>query len=380
MFWLQSLGVLAAGVAAIYAVAAAAAMRIGPWRKRAYAHRRQPVTILKPLCGLEPGLETCLRSFCTQDYPAYQIVFGVADANDPVLTVARRLQDEFDTLSIDVVVDPTPHGSNRKVSNLINMLPFAAFETLVVADSDILVGTDYLDRVVTTLGTQPGGLVTCAYRARPGESVWSRLAALFVNEWFLPSVLISQRLGYTGFGFGSTLALTRQTLAAAGGFQAVANELADDHALTARVRMATNQPVVLSDYIVTTLTNDATFGTMLAHETRWMRTIRLITPQSYFLTGFSFGLPVACAAIVLGYNSPLVWVLVGVALAARLDLHRTQSRHFERSMWRDIALLPLRGALNALIWALGFGRKSVQWRGHRYAVDSRGTLQHTPRE
>lgn len=378
IFWLRVVGTLAAAIAAIYGVAFAAAVRAGPRRSRVDRRRHPPVTILKPLCGSESALEACLRSFCTQKYPDYQVIFGVAEADDPALDVARRLQTEFDNPAIDIVVDPAPHGSNRKISNVINMFRQARFDTIVLADSDIRVDTAYLERVVTTLNAHPDAVVTCAYRAQPGPSVWSRLGALFVNEWFLPLVLISQRLGYSSFGFGATLALTRDTLERAGGFEGVADNLADDYALVENVQAVTGQPAVLSDYIVDTITHEPSFKSMLAQETRWMRTIRLLTPLSYFFTGFSFGLPAACAAIILGYDSPLVWALVALAVVAHLDIHRTQARKLGWAIWRDLWLLPLRGVVNALVWARGFTHRSILWRGHHYSTDSTGRLKHGP--
>ncbi|NNC23586.1 glycosyltransferase [Salinisphaera sp. USBA-960] len=377
---MQLVGGLAAGVAFVYTAAAAILVRRGPPAPRQKPRPQPPVTILKPLCGQEQGLEDCLRSFCTQDYPQYQIVFGVADANDPALTVVERLQATFDSPMIDVVVDPTQHGSNRKVSNLLNMLPRAAHDTLIVADSDIRVDSDYLERIIATLNTHPRAVVTCAYRAFPGPSIWSRLGALFVNGWFLPSVLISQRLGQTSFGFGSTLAFNRSMLDSAGGFQAVADELADDHALTERVAQETGESAVLSDYVVETVADEPTLSAMLAHETRWMRTIRLLASRRYCLTILSFGLPVTCIAIGLGYTSPVVWALVTLTAVSRIDLHRTQAHRLGHSPWRDLWLLPVRGVLNGFVWLCGFGRRAVDWRGRQYAVDSTGTLQHNPRD
>ena len=161
--------------------------------------RLPPVTLLKPLCGAEPDLYEHLRSFCQQDHPEFQIVFGVRDRADPALEVVERLAAEFPSLPIDIVVNPKQHGSNCKVSNLINMMARARHDVLALADSDTFVGRDYLSTVTAPLQDQNVGLVTCIYRGVPTERIWSRLGAMYINEWYVPSVLLAWLFGYGGY-------------------------------------------------------------------------------------------------------------------------------------------------------------------------------------
>ncbi len=217
-------GVALAVMGSLYAVVAAAVMwlsrrrrsysvAISPRMSDAPAQRPQAgVTVLKALCGAEPGLYRQLRSFCSQDYPAYQLVFGVREAADPALQVVRCLQEEFPGLDIAVVINPSLHGSNRKISNLINMLPAARHSVLVMADSDIVVAGDYLARVTAPLSEPDVGLVTCPYFGRPGVGVASQLGAMFINEWFMPSVLLAQRFGARSFVSGATIAVRTEAL------------------------------------------------------------------------------------------------------------------------------------------------------------------------
>ena len=157
----------------------------------------RPVTVLKPLCGAEPETYDSLRSFCDQAYPEYQIVFGVSDSNDPAVGIVERLQREFPQANLQIAIDRRQHGSSRKVSNLINMMPLARYDMLVLSDSDIRVGRDYLARIVAPLQDRGVGIVTCAYRGVPRAGLWSQLGALFINDWFIPSVRVAAYRGFS---------------------------------------------------------------------------------------------------------------------------------------------------------------------------------------
>ncbi len=165
-----------------------------------------PATLLKPLCGVEPETYECLRSFCDQNYSRFQIVFGVSSDSDPAVAVVRRLQKEFPHRDLQIVIDRRQHGNSRKVSNLINMMNLARHDFLILSDSDVRVSRDYLARVVAPLLDPGVGIVTCPYRGRPREGLWSLLGALFINEWFIPSVRVAALGGSRSFAFGATIA------------------------------------------------------------------------------------------------------------------------------------------------------------------------------
>jgi ceramide glucosyltransferase len=172
-----------------YSVTALLAMRL----RRGAAQTGRPVslpavTVLKPLCGAEHNLYGCLRSFCNQMYPRFQLIFGVREADDPAVAVVRRLQREFQALDLQIAVNPAQHGSSGKVSNLINMMPLARYDYLVIADSDVRVAPDYLARVIPPLLDTAVGIVTCPYRGCPRRGAWSVLGSAFINDWFMPSV------------------------------------------------------------------------------------------------------------------------------------------------------------------------------------------------
>src|SRR5260370_317891 len=229
--WLSGCGTALAALAMAYTVMAwlAVWLRRGP--PQSGPATLPPVTVLKPLCGAERHLYDCLRSFCDQAYPRFQIVFGVRDADDPAVTVVRRLQREFPGLDLQIAINPVQHGSSGKVSNLINMMPFARYEYLVVADSDVRVAPDYLARVVPALLDSAVGIVTCPYRGYPRGGPGSVLGAAFINDWFMPSVYVAALFGSRAFAFGATIAMRREVLSSIGGVFATPPPLAVDHHL-----------------------------------------------------------------------------------------------------------------------------------------------------
>src|SRR5580658_2035819 len=232
-----SVGFACLALAAAYAVLVLVA--ILAWQMRRTTPQPvglRPVTVLKPLCGDEPGLYENLRSFCRQNHPEYQIVFGVRDPTDPALAVVERLIAEFPLLPINVVVNPQQHGSNCKVSNLMNMTVLAHHDVLAISDSDTFVGCDYLATVTAPLLDHGVGLVTCLYLGVPTRGIWSRLSSMYINEWYAPSVLLAWLFGYRSYVSRQTLCLRQDTLNAIGDLQATANHLAENYRLGELVR------------------------------------------------------------------------------------------------------------------------------------------------
>jgi ceramide glucosyltransferase len=367
-------GGLALFLAAGYSLCALFAVWAGPKPQKKANSPRPPVTILKPLCGAEPHLYECLRSFCIQDYPDFQIVFGLHEQADPALATVQRLRNEFPELDIAIVVNGFVAGPNRKAGNLSNMMAAARYDHLVIADSDIRVRPDYLARVTAPLADPGVGLVTCLYRARPVGRLWSRLGGLFIDNWFVPSVLISQRFGYNNFASGSTLALRRTELTAIGGFPAIANHLADDYmlgVLTRRLGLRT----VLSDYVVDTIVEEPSMAHLLAHELRWMRTIRLMAPISYDFSFITCTVPLALIGTALANHYPLAWALFGLTVLARGALHMIQTGRSGARPWSGLWLLPAHECLIAYIWARAFVAPHIHWRGQQYTVTRDGFLQ-----
>ena len=330
------------------------------------------VTVLKPLCGAEPTLYPCLRSFCAQAYPQLQIICGVRDAADPAVAVVRRLQAEYPTLALELVVDPRQHGSSLKVSNLINMMRVARHDILLIADADVRVGPGYLQRVVGKLADPAVGLVTCAYRGEPAADAASVLLASFVNDWFMPSVYVAAALGPSVFVSGATIALRRRTLEAFGGFAAIADQLADDYRLGELTR-GLGLRIVLAEDMVTTCIHERSVQDLLRHELRWLRTIRTVQPLGYACSFVTFGPAVALLGCALAGGTPLAVALLGLNVAARVLLHFEVRRDtaIPLSLW----VLLINDLLGLVLWGWSFASRRVHWRERQYRVSRDGSVQ-----
>jgi ceramide glucosyltransferase len=328
------------------------------------------VSILKPLKGTDPDIYESFRSHCLQDYPEYEIIFGVSDPDDPAVASVRRLQQEFPGRTIRLVVAPKILGANVKVSNLAQMLAEARYEYLLVNDSDIRVEPDYLRRVITPLADPPIGMVTCLYRAVPAPTVGSRLEALGISTDFCPSVLAARQLeGGIRFGLGSTLAFRRTDLARIGGFESFVDFLADDYELGRRIADL-GLRVVLSDVVVETHLPAYDLRGFLDHQLRWARGVRDARTGGYVGLVSTYGLMWALLAVSAAYGAPWSWAVFGVTVLLRLAvalavgnsvLHDT---HLLKNLW----LLPLRDLVAVAVWIASFAGHTVTWRGDRFAL------------
>ena len=336
------------------------------------------VTVLKPLHGAEPGLYANLVSFCRQDYPApVQIVFGVSDPGDPAAALVRDLIADFPDRDLELVINARRHGANAKVSNLINMQAAARHDTIVIADSDIVVAPDYLANIAASLG-QPGiGLVTCLYRGVGANGLWSELAAAGINYQFLPNVLVGLKLGLATPCFGSTIALSKATLTKLGGLQSVADQLADDYQLGMAVRHA-GLEVAIAPFLVTHICAERSLRELLRHDLRWARTIRAVDPVGFAGHAVTYALPLALLGLLLGGLTPAAWVLAA-ALLCRFALQAALHHLFQVANGRSIScshfwLGPIRDVVSFMVFVASFFGRGVEWRGHRYGVRADSTL------
>ena len=349
------------------------------WAGMKFVRRRNPVdfvssdlpsvSILKPLKGTDPEMYEALRSHCAQDYPEYEILFGVTSADDAAGAAVERLIAEFPQRKIRLVLCGKRLGANGKVSSLAQLVPQAAHEFLLVNDSDIVVRPDYL-RIVMTEVAQPGvGLVTCLYRAIPAKSFFSKLEALGISTDFMPGVLAAREIERgLHFGLGSTLAFRRSSLAKIGGFEAIVDYLADDYELGRRIYQH-GERVELSNAVVETNLPAYDSAGFWAHQLRWARTIRASRPGGYAGLLLTFTLPWAVAVFLL---QPRVWTgwLLAAALLARFAMAIVSAGIVlqDQLALRDLWLLPVRDFVAIVVWLGGlFGRKIV-WRGEVFRL------------
>ncbi|HMD15526.1 MAG TPA: bacteriohopanetetrol glucosamine biosynthesis glycosyltransferase HpnI [Terriglobales bacterium] len=324
-----------------------------------------PISILKPLKGIDPEIWESFCSHCEQEYPQFQIIFGVSDPGDPATEVVRKLQSKYPNLPIELIACDRVLGANIKVSNLVQMLPAARHELLLVNDSDIRVPSDYLRRVIAPLADASVGVVTCLYRGVASPTLGSRLEALGISTDFVPGVL-SARLLEQGlhFGLGSTLAFHRRDLDAIGGFEVLLDYLADDYELGSRIA-ASGKRVEIGAATVTTFLPAYTLRQFLRHQLRWSRTIRDARRWGYVGLLFTFGLPWALMTLLAAGGAAWAWLLFGLTLAARLavGLVAAECVLCDRQALRNILLLPVRDLIAPVVWAAGFMGNRIHWRG-----------------
>jgi ceramide glucosyltransferase len=370
--WLIECGYAFAFMAMAYGLITAFVTRrtVAPARRNGEAS--PPVTILKPLCGAEPETYECLRSFCEQAYPQYQVIFGVRDPDDAAVQVVQRLQKEFPRLDLTLVIERRQHGSNRKVNNLINMMAYARHDYLVISDSDVKVNSNYLANLIPPLLDAGVGIVTCCYRGIPRSGIWSQLGSMYINEWFMPSVRVAALMGYRSFGFGVTIGIRREVLARIGGFAAVSNQLADDYRLgelTRRLGLRT----VLSEVEVDTLVRERTASELIAHELRWRRTIRNLSPYGYGFSFITLGLPVTALQVLLAQGATPALAIFAVTALASVLIHFNVRRRGVSAFL--LLLVPFRDLLHLSLWVWSFATRRVQWRNDHYRLGRDGSAQ-----
>ncbi len=336
------------------------------------------VTILKPLHGVEPSLFENLASFYKQNYPGpVQIIFGVQDPADDAIAVVQRLLTQYGADHDDLVVDATMHGLNRKISNLINMWRRVEHEIVVLADSDMRVDPDYLSRIVIALEVRGIGAVTCPYHGLAGSGPWSRLAELGINAHFLPNIISAVALGFAQPCFGSTIALKCKVFAEIGGFIAIANSLADDYAIGARLSTRGYKVTVLP-VTVGHVCEEPSAAALWQHEVRWARTIRTVDPLGYAGLMMTHPFPVALLAGLAGIGAGAVEPTTAIGLcAASLGCRLTLLRLIERTFHLPSQLywlVPLRDLLSFAVFLSGIAGRNVKWRGRDYRFTSNGTL------
>ena len=328
---------------------------------------RPPMTVLKPLHGDEPLLEAALASFCAQDYPDFQIVFGVQEAGDAAIAVVDRLRTRFPQVDMELVIDPTPHGLNRKIANLINMFPSARHNLLVISDSDMHAAPDYLARVGDALAVPDTGLVTSLYTGLPARSgLTGQLGAANITQSFAAGALMARGLGRQDC-MGATMALTRETLMRIGGFPALSPFVADDAVLGAKVRDLGWQ-VTLAATVPATTVGEASLAALFRHELRWARTIRAVEPVGFAVSAIQFPAFWALATLVMSGAAAWSVVLWIAAVAWRGVLGRS----VENAMGgvRTPLWLPaLRDLLSMAVLMAAYMGAEVAWRGHILRTD-----------
>jgi ceramide glucosyltransferase len=361
------------------------------WSARSFIRQRAAssgfapgVSILKPLKGFDPGMYEAFASHCRQDYTGdYELLFGVSSLDDRAVLAVHQLQAEFPDRAIRLILCPKKLGLNGKISNVVQMAAGARYEYLIVNDSDIHVSPRYLSRIMsgfalhehTTHKDKPVGMVTAPYRGIAHGTLGSKMEALGITTDFFPGVFTALKMdGEIRFGLGSTLAVSRESLAAAGGFEALVDSLADDYELGFRIAKA-GYAVVLSHEVVATSVPPYTLSGFFAHQLRWARSVRDSRKAGYLGLVFTFGLPWAILNyLASGFSLPGL-ALLSLTLAARITVALAIGVGVldDRQVLRDLWLLPLRDFCALWVWVWSFANNQVVWRGERFEL-SNGSL------
>lgn len=331
------------------------------------------VTILKPLHGDEPCLIDNLATFLTQDHAGpIQLLCGVQRNDDPAIAAVEELRRRYPDSSIDLIIDPSPHGHNGKVANLINMSHAIAHPIVIMSDSDIAVPPNYLSRLLGALDRKGVGAVTCLYRGRGDAGFWSRLGAAGLSYQFLPNATFATAIGQLGDAcMGSTIAMRRETLDTIGGFARFKDMLADDHAIGRAVR-ALGLTIAIPPLLVTHGSDEASLRALWQHELRWAATVRGVTPAAAYV-GSLITLPFPLALIGAAAHPAAGAALALVAFVTRLVAAGTVdgvAGVATAAKW----LLPARDFLSLAIFVASYGARSVDWRGTRLTMGADGRI------
>ena len=333
-----------------------------------------PLTVLKPLMGADGDTYPNLKSFVAQDYPAFQVIFGVADPADPAVGVAEALIAEYPALDLRLVTGGVS-CPNRKVCNLANMSEHARYDILVIADSDMRVGPGYLRAVAAGFEDPAVGLVTCPYRGAHPENIGAALEALTINMDFLPSVAVAERLEGISFALGATMAVRKDALSRIGGFDALAGYLADDYQLGNKVGKA-GFGLKLSGYLIDSVGRRETVGGFFSHQLRWGRTYRVCRPGGYFLSVLTKGTAFSVMFLAASGFSTLGWGVVAANLALRFGLALFTEALYVRGpgVIGYIWLLPARDIIGFIVWLLSFTGSTVKWKDESYLIGKDGRM------
>jgi ceramide glucosyltransferase len=367
-------GWIAAGLSAVgllQAVAGAVLVRRFVRRPPAKPASLAPITVLKPLHGDEPLLEEALASVCQQDYTVWQVVFGVQSESDTALPVARRVQARFPGCDIEVVADRRVHGPNRKIGNLINMLPAARHDTLVISDSDVHAAPDWLRQLAAVLERPGVGVATTLYTGLPAPLPRSGgrlgrgcrlLGTMQINQYFFPGALLARSMGRQDC-LGATMALRRETLERIGGLDALVKHLADDNVL-GRLVQSLGLKVELAGTIPATTVPEATLNALWRHELRWARTIGALVPVQFAASVLQYPLAWAVLAMLLSSAAPWSLAWFAAAWAVRAAAARGIDRALGLANRTPLWLLPLRELMSVAVMLASYTGRQVDWRGH----------------
>ncbi len=362
----QIVGVLLGAAALAYLVLALRALRRFRERPARAPDWHPPVSVLKPVHGASPGLYECLRSFCEQDWPTYEVIFGAHTEDDPAVQVVRRLIHDLPDRDLRLIVDGALAGPNRKAANLANIFAHARYDILVLSDSDVRVDGNCLASMAAPFTEPSVGAVASIYKGWAVGGGAARFGALFLNDWFVPSVTVDVDLRGIDFVYGALSAVRRRSLEAIGGFEYLAQCLAEDFSM-GRLISRSGWKVVLSPYACDTVVAESSFAEMFRHEVRWQRSERACRPLDQFMSLVTWPLPLL-ALLLLPQPSLVGLGIIGAEMILRILVHFQVRRSFRIPGSSEPWLVPLRDCVCFFAWLAGLFGNKVYWGKEAFSI------------
>ena len=337
-----------------------------------------PVTLLKPVCGMEPGLEEHLTTFFEQQYPSYEIIFGARHDDDPALEVARRISSRYPSVPVTIVTSGEPWRPNAKVCSLVKMYERASHDYLIISDSDVRVEPNYIAEVVQPLLKPHNGMVTCLYRGRPTGGVWSSLEALGMSVEMTSGAIVANLIEGMKFALGPTMAIRRDALDAIGGFEPLADYCADDYVMGRDVAES-GRLVVMSHHVIDHVVINRNFTCSMRHQIRWMKSTRFSRRAGHLGTILTFAMPFGLLGLIAA-GALHSWAL-GFAMLATAYMNRVvmavvagwgvvRDPQAVRMAW----LYPVRALMGFLFWCASYAGRVIVWRGDHYRLEEHGRM------
>lgn len=337
-----------------------------------------PVTLLKPVCGMEPDLEANLTSFFEQQYPSFEIIFGARHSDDPALEVARRIASKYPLVPMKIVTTGEPLRPNAKVCSLVKMYAHAAYDYLIVSDSDVHVAPNYIAEVVRPLLDPGNGMVTCLYRGVATGGLWSKLEALGMSVEMTSGAIVANLLEGMKFALGPTMAVRRDALDAIGGFDPLADYCADDYVLGRDVSDS-GRRVVMSDHVIDHLVINRSFACSMRHQIRWMKSTRFSRRAGHAGTLLTFAMPFGLLGLVSAgalHQWALGIGLFGAAYVNRVVMAIVAGWGVVRDpkSLRLAWLYPLRALMGFFFWCASYAGREIEWRSDWYRLEQGGRM------
>jgi ceramide glucosyltransferase len=352
-------------------------------KKRASGEFLPPVTLFKPVHGMEPRLEQNLESFFRQDYPNFELIFGARHNGDQALAVVERLRARYPNVPVKIALSGEPDRANAKVCSLEKMVPLAATDFYIISDSDVHVGESYIREVIAPFADPQVGMVSCLYRGVPTGGLWSRLEALGMSVEMTAGVVVANTLEGMKFALGPTMAGRREAVEKSGGMSALADYCADDYVLGKSIAEL-GYRVLISEYVIDHIVLNRNFRDSVLHQVRWMKSTRFSRPKGHFGTMLTFAMPFGLLGLIGGLlmGNPLAgFAVLGAAFLNRIVLLVATGWGVVRdrnSVWY-CWLYPMRDLMGFFFWMASYGSSTIVWRGELYRLSYGGKMERVKR-